>query len=132
MLLSGPQNILERKKQLKQHNIRKLYAAAFLLGLVHSIFLIHELYIAATDPYVLPWGNTKENLWFYASPVVYVTTFLACLAGYLPGLVLMVIGQLKEKTKLTTIGAIIICVVVIISIGAIALDVFLNNKTDAF
>jgi hypothetical protein len=129
MLLQGPQNILERKKQLKQYHIKKLYATAFLLGLIHSAFLIHELYIAATDPYVLPWGNTTENLWFYSSPAAYVTAFLACLAGYIPGLVLMLIGQLKEKIKFTIIGAIIIGFVFIVIAASITIDTVSNGKT---
>jgi hypothetical protein len=129
MLLQGPQNILERKKQLKQYHIKKLYATVFLVGLIHSVFLIHELYIAATDPYVLPWGNTTENLWFYASPTVYATAFVACLAGYMPGLVLMLIGQLKEKIKFTIIGGIIIGFVFIVSVASITIDALSNGKT---
>lgn len=122
MLLKGSTDILERKQELRKIHIKLTFATAFLFGSVHTIIIISELYTLVTDPYVFPWGNTKENPWFYHYPTVFVSILLLCLLSHGAGLGLMMAGQLKKKPYLRILGAVIIGVVAVLSLGTMLLE----------
>jgi hypothetical protein len=116
--LTGYDTLEQRKKHLKQLYIKVLVATAFFAGAALTFVFGRSLYLISIDPYLLPfpWGNTKENPWFYESPLTYSYLLIGLLIGLIPGLTLMAWGQIKQQRKAIIVGAGLIVVALAVSL----------------
>jgi hypothetical protein len=98
-------------------HLKMLLGGFLLIGILYGSLLAREIYEVASDPYSLPFGNTKENPWIYSSEGVYQSICISCLIFDITGTILIIAGQIKEKRKLSLVGVGLITVGIAVSLA---------------
>lgn len=101
----------------RPHHLKMLLGGFLIIGLLFGFLMGHLIYDVSTDPYSYPFGNTRENSWIYASPAVYLSVCIFCIAADVAGTCLIIAGQLKENKKMSLIGVGIIAIGIATSLG---------------